>query len=810
VTSTLAIDHDDIERRRMERARRLAVLELPVVRLVGSILLSVGVLLHNRYLLHQTSLTPWVDLSIALGAYCALTWLILIAGYRRDPPLDFTVAALAGDMILWTCAIYWTGGEQSWLFFIILMRVGDQTQTSVRRCLSFALFGTLCYVAMLWWIVGIDGRPIVLSVALVKTAFLLISGLYLSLAARTAENRRARLTDAIRTSRELIAKLEEQSIDLRETGMRAEEASAAKSEFVANISHEMRTPLHGILGMLQLAMERAASSEVQRQLDLARRSAESLLSTIDDILDFSKIEARKIELEPVYFDLREAVTEVCKSVGVTAMMKGVDFTFAVESGVPDRVWGDPLRIRQVLINLIGNAIKFTPSGEIVVRVGRVGASPEGEARSATLTLTVTDTGIGIDPIQRELIFDPFAQADSSHSRRFGGTGLGLSIVARLVDAMGGWIHVESEPGRGSAFTVTLPLEYDAVGIPRPAWENGLAGMRVVVIEPRATSRAVIEEILRSHGMVPESYATVAAAMHPPLREAYACVVADGSSLTASGWKPLVPVVLVVTRLAAVEEGAVIVTRPVGELELVDSIGVATGLTDRAVAFTLEPAGGALKSMRVLVVDDHPVNQEFAAAVVRQAGHDVQMAASGEEALALFQEQDFDAVLMDVQMPGIDGLEVTRRFRISHPGAHTRIVGLTAHSSRQDRDRCLDAGMDEVLVKPVSRGRLADALREPILPGVSGALLARVRDAFQKQTPKLIASMRAALERSDTAELARDAHTMKGALSNFGPGDALNAARCIEEAALAGDLMHAADSLTILELAVKEVEERLGA
>ncbi len=172
MTSTLAIDPGDIEQRRMERARRLAVLELPLVRLAGSILLSLGVLLHNRYLLQQTSLRPWFNVSAMLAAYCALSWIILVAGYRRTPPRDFTVASLAGDMILWTSAIYWTGGEQSWLFFILLMRVGDQTQTSVRRCLAFALFGTGCYAAMLGWIVAVDGRPIVLSAALVKTAFL--------------------------------------------------------------------------------------------------------------------------------------------------------------------------------------------------------------------------------------------------------------------------------------------------------------------------------------------------------------------------------------------------------------------------------------------------------------------------------------------------------------------------------------------------------------------------------------------------------------------------------------------------------------
>jgi CheY-like chemotaxis protein len=253
-----------------------------------------------------------------------------------------------------------------------------------------------------------------------------------------------------------------------------------------------------------------------------------------------------------------------------------------------------------------------------------------------------------------------------------------------------------------------------------------------------------------------------------------------------------------------------VTRPVGERELIEAIGLAVGLTDRAVAYTLEPESAPLKKMSVLVVDDHPVNQEFAAEVVRRAGHEVTMASGGEEALAALESQELDAVLMDVQMPGIDGLEVTRRFRAAHPESRIRIIGLTAHSSREDRDRCLDAGMDDVLVKPVSRARLTDVLREPILPGVSSALLARVRDAFQKQTPKLLASMHDAISRRDGMALLRDAHTMKGALSNFGPGEGVEASRAIELAARAGDFTRAENELALLEVAVKAVEERLEA
>src|SRR5215212_5476664 len=421
----LALSPEDIERKRRERARRLAVVELPLVRVAGSVLLSLAVFLHVRSLLPTVGASAWLTVTLVLAAYCAISWLLLLVSRR-----DLTVFFLAFDLVIWTYAIYATGAEQSWLFFILLMRVADQTQTTFRRAVAFALLGTTCFASMLAWIAFVDGRPIAPAVALSKLLFVLLSGIYISIAAQTAERRRAQLTMAIRTSRELIHQLEEQSLELRDARERAEEASAAKSEFLANMSHEMRTPLHGVLGMLQLALDDQTSAQNARQLDMAKRAAEALLGTIDDILDFSRIEARKIVLEPVYFSVREMLSETMKTLGVTAAGKGLTLAFLVNADVPETIWGDSLRLRQILVNLVGNAIKFTADGEISVRVANV-QSPPNE-RAPNLRFIVRDTGIGIDRTMRERIFEPFTQADSSPSRRHGGTGLGLAIVARLV------------------------------------------------------------------------------------------------------------------------------------------------------------------------------------------------------------------------------------------------------------------------------------------------------------------------------------------------------------------------------------------
>lgn len=648
------------------------------------------------------------------------------------------------------------------------------------------------------------------------SSLLLLILIALFIALLVYERRRRSAIEALRVLRERNAELERQDAERREALRRAETSSAAKSEFLANVSHEMRTPLHGILGMLQLTSDSEPSVERRQQLRMASRSAETLLATIEDILDFTKIEARKLELEPVYFSVRELITDTMKTLAVPAAQKGLQIAFAIDSDVPDRLWGDPLRLRQIVVNLVGNAIKFTSAGEVILR----GSSDTGFGSEVMLHLEVRDTGVGIDAHKRSSIFDPFAQADSSHSQR-GGTGLGLSIVERLVDAMGGSISFESEPGKGSTFRVSVKLAYDAIaGLVAPQWQASLTGIRVLVIEPQLATRAVIGEIVTAHGMVPEMYDSVADALQPSIREAFSCVVIDAGVLASTPWISPVPVVQVASPLSTVLHPTVTVTRPVGEREMVEAVAVALGVIDRRMSFTLERRLETDRPQAVLVVDDHPVNLEFASEALRRLGHTVATAANGTEALRLLQARAFDVALIDVQMPEMDGFEVVRRLRAAERGRRTRVIALTAYTAPEDRERCLAAGMDGVLTKPLTQNRLAAVLRgqspEPegdtILEAVGGnlKLLARVRDAFSSQSPRLLDAMRDAIAQRNADLLFRSAHTLKGAIANFGIGEALDAATELERAGKEADFSRASTLLPRLESVVRELEERMSA
>lgn len=785
----LTADPLEIETRRRERELRLAGVELPMLRVGGSILLSVALYLHNIYLV-PLPISHWAAGTVALGVYAAISWGLLLFFLHRKPRRDLTVVALAGDVLIWTYAIYCSGAGQSWLFFILALRVADQTQTTFRRALAFALGGTFCYAAMLVWVEVADGRDVLAAGPMTKVALLFIATIYISLAARTAERRKERLRDAIRVSRDLIRRLEQ-------AHARAEEASAAKSEFVANMSHEMRTPLQAVIGMLQLALEDEQSPSKSRRLLTARRSAETLLSMIDDVLDFSRIEARKLELEPVYFSLRQLLHDTMKSVGIMAASKKLTLAYLVQPDVPETVWADPVRLRQILVNLVGNAIKFTHEGEIFVQAARAGDKVRFDVR---------DTGVGIAPAVRQRIFEPFAQADSSHSRAFGGTGLGLSIVARLLEAMGGSVQVASEQGSGSVFSFTVPLATDAVGAApeRKPWESALHGKAILLIEPSDMARSAMAQILRSRGVFATAFSRASDA--PEGR--FACAVTADSSIAV---RPQV----VVTSPLDMTNYPVRITRPVGERELIEAIGVALGLTEPAPEFNLEPAVAPASATRVLLVDDSEVNLEVVSEMLRRLGHDVTIAADGETALVALQARTFDVIFMDVQLPGIDGLETTRRFRDS--GGKTPVVALTAHTSVRDRDRCLAAGMNSVLTKPVDSTHLAAAIekvsqRDSIADVVGGnmALLERVRDAFTKQTPELLEGIRDALARKDAEALARYSHKLKGSMSYF-PGERGAAvARDLERAARDLDFLRVSELLPELERAVSELERALSA
>ncbi len=800
--TAIALQPDEVERHRRENAARLSLFEIPALRATGLFFLSIGILLNNRYFLHDLSLTAWLNATVVMGAYCAVSWVAIVIAWRKGR--DLTLFFLIADMIVWTYAIYASGAEQSRLYFILLLRVADQTQTTFRRCLAFVGLGIVCYSGMVAWAAFVDGRAVDAGGSAVKLIFIAVSGLYIALAARTAERRRLQVRTAIHMSHDLIRQLEERSVDLREARAKAEEANAAKSEFLANMSHEMRTPLHGVIGMLQLAHDGEMSGERARHIDLARQSAESLLGTIDDVLEFSKIEARKLDLEPVYFSVRELLQETMKPLGVTAAAKGLVISCVIDSDVPDAIWTDPLRLRQIVTNLVGNAIKFTQSGEISVRI----RCERLEENRLLLRGEVEDTGIGVDPSLQRLIFEPFTQVDSSRTRRYAGTGLGLSIVARLVEAMGGSIDVESSEQKGSRFAFSIAAETDRFAAPeRPQWEKGLAGRRVLVVDHHDRERGAVEQMLTAHGMRVDTAAWFDEAPEQP----YEVVVATEP-------RNRYRAVVVIRSPLEHDPTGESLSRPVEEHELIEAVGAALGLiTPERLRVVRMSSRLAARRLRVLVVEDHPIGQEFAVEALRRMGHSAVIAANGSEAVSLADREHFDAILMDVQMPGMDGLEATRHIRAREGGARIPIIAMTAHTRPEERTRCLEAGMDAVLTKPIDRRELADMLRDiapeerTVLDSVGGntKLLARVRAAFAEQTPLLVAAIEEAIEQADAEALCRHAHKLKGSVSHF-EGEAMNLAARLENSGRTGDFAAARALMPQLEEALRELGARLAA
>ncbi len=643
----------------------------------------------------------------------------------------------------------------------------------------------------------------------------------------------------------------------------AESANRAKGTFLANMSHEIRTPMNAIIGMTELVLDTPLTSTQREYLEIVLQSGDSLLTIINEILDFSKIESGSIEFENVPFDLAELLDETLKTFSLRAHAKGIELACQVANDVPETLLGDPMRLRQVLVNLVGNAVKFTDQGEVLVAV----SVEAREAQEVVVRFSVIDTGIGIPAQKNQSIFDAFTQADASTTRRYGGTGLGLTIARRIVEHAGGRIWVESEPGRGSRFHFTLPMKVAVAPTKSRDDADRLRGLPALVIDDNATNRRILEETLRNWGIEPVMAASGPEALYLARHRAsttdrFALVLTDAHMPDMDGPDFIerlrelphgesTPVIVMTSgdRAHELERFAQLciaahLLKPVHRTELLAAILKCVEPPRSPLASTGDATSSVetpveLPALKILLAEDGLANQRLAIGLLEKWGHRVVLAQNGQEAVEAAAREPFDLILMDVQMPVMDGLEATAKIREQERerGGHVPIVAMTARAMRGDRALCLAAGMDGYVSKPVRRQELYDAIAPFVrteglitsqttfpsapstdelvdwstaLANVEGdpELLRDVIGMLLTEAPRLLEEMRSALESGVLDSAGKRSHTLRGSLRLFGPTRAVECAQSFEAAVRADDPPAARAAFAELDTAYQKLAAEL--